>query len=333
MAGNGQNFAGMPAFDLSALQNILNDPSIKQMAEQIANDPAFAQMQQALQASVTGGAAPGEAAGAGTSRAAEAGSAPEIPGIDPEQYASAMSKVLQNQNFMEMAEKLGQQIMSDPGMASMMQTMHDPTYRTKLEAKMSSMKDDPELAKILEEMESGGPAAMMKYWDDPSVLQKLSAAMGDAFNPEDAAAEAGAPGEEAPAGEEEDDGEEIANVAIAASSGDYDLLKELLTSGADVDDQDEEGRTGLHFSCGYGEMKCVNLLLEHKANVNAVDHNKNTALHYAAGYGQAEAVELLLKNGASCTAKNLDGKTAVEVAQLNNQNAIVAIFEKENTFL
>ncbi len=78
-------------------------------------------------------------------------------------------------------------------------------------------------------------------------------------------------------------------------AGDYDLLKELLTSGADVDDQDEEGRTGLHFSCGYGEMKCVNLLLEHKANVNAVDHNKNTALHYAAGYGQAEAVELLLK--------------------------------------
>ncbi len=91
---------------------MLQDPSIKQMAEQIANDPAFAQMQQALQASVTGGAAPGEAAGAGTSRAAEAGSAPEIPGIDPEQYASAMSKVLQNQNFMEMAEKLGQQIMT-----------------------------------------------------------------------------------------------------------------------------------------------------------------------------------------------------------------------------
>lgn len=51
------------------------------------------------------------------------------------------------------------------------------------------------------------------------MLQKLSAAMGDTFNPEDAAGEAGAPGEEAPAGEEEDDGEEIVNVAIAASSG------------------------------------------------------------------------------------------------------------------
>ena len=47
-------------------------------------------------------------------------------------------------------------------MASMMQTMHDPTYRNKLEAKMSAMKEDPELAPILEEMEKGGPAAMMR---------------------------------------------------------------------------------------------------------------------------------------------------------------------------
>lgn len=47
-------------------------------------------------------------------------------------------------------------------MASMMQTMHDPTYRNKLESKLSAMKEDPELAKILEEMETGGPAAMMR---------------------------------------------------------------------------------------------------------------------------------------------------------------------------
>ena len=47
-------------------------------------------------------------------------------------------------------------------MASMMQTMHDPTYRSRLEAKMGTMKDDPELAEILKEMETTGPAAMMK---------------------------------------------------------------------------------------------------------------------------------------------------------------------------
>ncbi len=77
-----------------------------------------------------------------------------------------------------------------------------------------------------------------------------------------------------------------------------ELLKELLKNGADKDEPDEEGRTGLHFSCGYGEIDCMNLLLEHGADVNAIDHNKNTALHYAAGYGQAECVAVLLKKYA-----------------------------------
>lgn len=59
-----------------------------------------------------------------------------------------------------------------------------------------------------------------RYWDDPQVLQKLSAAMGDAFNPEDANAEAAAPGHQDGAEEEEEEGsEELATVASAASSG------------------------------------------------------------------------------------------------------------------
>jgi ankyrin repeat protein len=77
--------------------------------------------------------------------------------------------------------------------------------------------------------------------------------------------------------------------------GDAAALNQLLEAGADKDEQDEEGRTALHFACGYGEMACVHALLEAKANLDAIDHNKNTALHYAAGYGQPEVVQLLLK--------------------------------------
>ena len=47
-------------------------------------------------------------------------------------------------------------------MASMMQTMHDPTYRARLEAKMGALKEDPELADVMQQLEAGGPAAMMK---------------------------------------------------------------------------------------------------------------------------------------------------------------------------
>lgn len=47
-------------------------------------------------------------------------------------------------------------------MSQMMQTMHDPTYREKIEKKMADLKGDPELSDIMQELEGGGPAAMMK---------------------------------------------------------------------------------------------------------------------------------------------------------------------------
>jgi hypothetical protein len=42
-----------------------------------------------------------------------------------------------------------------------------------------------------------------------------------------------------------------------APAGDVELLKKLVAEGADVDAADEEGRTALHFACGYGELDCA----------------------------------------------------------------------------
>lgn len=78
------------------------------------------------------------------------------------------------------------------------------------------------------------------------------------------------------------------------ATGDVEALKELLQGGADKDEKDDEGRTALHFACGYGELACAEELIKAGANVNAKDGNDNTPLHYAAGYGQAEAIQLLL---------------------------------------
>lgn len=92
---------------------LLQDPSIKSMAEQIAQDPAFAQMTKTLQESMAGLVNP---PAEGTPEAAMAGSAPSgqgapDPSFDPTKYMDAMTNVLQNPQFMQMAEKLGQQIM------------------------------------------------------------------------------------------------------------------------------------------------------------------------------------------------------------------------------
>ena len=43
-----------------------------------------------------------------------------------------------------------------------MQQMHSEEYRENINGRMAELKEDPEVAPILEEIEKGGPAAMMK---------------------------------------------------------------------------------------------------------------------------------------------------------------------------
>ncbi|CAK9315425.1 unnamed protein product, partial [Citrullus colocynthis] len=294
-------------FDFSAMTGLLNDPSIQELASQIAKDPAFNQMASQLQKTFQGASA-------------QQG----IPQFDTQQYYSTMQQVMQNPQFMTMAERLGNALMQDPSMSSMLETFANPSNKEQLEERMAQIKEDPSLKPILDEIETGGPAAMMRYWNDRDVLKKLGEAMGFAVYGDAANAESSAA----------DDSEEIGNddesvVHQTASVGDAEGLKNALAAGANKDEEDSEGRTALHFACGYGEAKCAQILLEAGVKVDALDKNKNTALHYAAGYGRKECVALLLENGAAVTLQNLDGKTPIDVAKLNNQHEVLKLLEKD----
>ncbi|KAG6479873.1 hypothetical protein ZIOFF_063349 [Zingiber officinale] len=298
----------MNPFDFSAMQNLLNDPTIKDMAEQIAKDPVFNQMAEQLQKSV------------------HSTGQDSVPPLDPQQYVSTMQQVMENPQFMKMAEQLGNAIMQDPGMSSMLENLTNPAQKEQIEERMARMKDDPSLKGVLEEIETGGPSAMMKYWNDSDVLQKLGQAMGvgpsgDGTSTTDLSAT-----EEA---EEEGGYEDESIVHQTASVGDVEGLKKALDAGADKDEEDSEGRRALHFACGYGEVQCAKVLLEAGATVNALDKNKNTPLHYAAGYGRKECVALLLEHGAAVTLQNLDGKTPIDVAKLNNQDEVLKLLEQD----
>ncbi|XP_038973334.1 ankyrin repeat domain-containing protein 2A-like isoform X2 [Phoenix dactylifera] len=302
--------AGLPTnpFDLSTMTDLLNDPTIKEMAEQIARDPVFNQMAEQLQKSVHGAGQEGP------------------PQFDPQQYISNMQQIMQNPQFMTMAEQLGSALMQDPSMTSMFENLTNPSHKEQIEERMARIKDDPSLKPILDEIETGGPATMMKYWNDPEVLQKLGQAMGIGSSGETATSTELSGPEEA---EEEGGYEDESAVHHMASIGDVECLKKALEDGGDKDEEDSEGRRALHFACGYGEVKCAQVLLEAGATVDALDKNKNTALHYAAGYGRKECVALLLDHGAAVTLQNLDGKTPIDVAKLNKQEEVLKLLEKD----
>lgn len=47
-------------------------------------------------------------------------------------------------------------------MSSMLENMTNPAHKDQLEERMARIKEDPSLKPILEEIETGGPAAMMR---------------------------------------------------------------------------------------------------------------------------------------------------------------------------
>lgn len=124
-----------------------------------------------------------------------------VPNFDSQQYYSTMQQVMQNPQFMTMAERLGNALMQvafcfmlyepldfftllmrnvsslsdwymisflfllqDPSMSGMLESLSNPAQKEQLEERMARIKEDPSLKPILEEIESGGPAAMMRSY-------------------------------------------------------------------------------------------------------------------------------------------------------------------------
>ena len=50
----------------------------------------------------------------------------------------------------------------DPSMSNVMQNLSNPAQKEQLEAQIAKVQEDPELKAVLDEIKSGGPAAMMK---------------------------------------------------------------------------------------------------------------------------------------------------------------------------
>ena len=53
-------------------------------------------------------------------------------------------------------------ISQDPSMSTMLESLQNPANKDQLDERMARIKEDPSLKPILEEIESGGPAAMMR---------------------------------------------------------------------------------------------------------------------------------------------------------------------------
>ena len=101
---------------------------------------------------------------------------------------------------------------------------------------------------------------------------------------------------------------------LAASRGQTDLVKQILSRGTEVNLQDKFGRTALHHACRGAHVAIVELLLSHEAKVNLKGEGRGGPLHAAVAAGSKEIVELLLGRGADVNAENRHRKTPLHPA-------------------
>ena len=134
-------------------------------------------------------------------------------------------------------------------------------------------------------------------------------------------------------------GARISNVAIAASLGRLDLVREWVLDRDTLshqeplrvpywvhipDDAPGQIARAMVVACRFGHADVARFLLDVGVDPASADHDAMSALHWASARGLIEVMELLLRTGAPLEARNTWGGTVLDSAIWFAQNAPVA---------
>ena len=106
----------------------------------------------------------------------------------------------------------------------------------------------------------------------------------------------------------------------------FDEILSLPKNLVDINYQDENGFTPLHYACDEGNLKIVEILLNSKCDTNIQNNQKETPLHLASKRGYYDISKKLVENGASINIYNSDKNSPLHYACMYNYVELVNYF-------
>lgn len=109
-----------------------------------------------------------------------------------------------------------------------------------------------------------------------------------------------------------------------------EIAKEIIQRDIDLDSQDKNGQTSLHYVALYGKLNLAKLILEKGATINIFDKYGNNPLWTAVfnARGNYEIIKIFLKYGADPLSRNGSGKSPLDFAMQINDNELINLLQE-----
>lgn len=109
-------------------------------------------------------------------------------------------------------------------------------------------------------------------------------------------------------------GNAMSALMLAAMQGELEIVRVLLTAGADTNLINDDENNTLWFACVSNQILIVHELLRYGCNINNQNVNGATCLIYSASTGKFDLVRELVQAGADIRKQTLDGFNALDSA-------------------
>ena len=114
----------------------------------------------------------------------------------------------------------------------------------------------------------------------------------------------------------------------AARGGHVDVMKLLLSKGANPDETSADGAGSVMFATRSLNIEAVRLLVEMGADVNATPANHPTALHIAIRFGKNRIVQYLADNGADFDFRDHNNRTPLQEAEFEAPISTIELMKR-----